>query len=354
MLFLGAGASNAVGIGQLSDLTRKVISKLNSKGYSEQIAEIMETIKKKNENCIYYHDNEIDIEVLLTIINKEADRVRSLKELGPYAIYCSELSSNKINNFKTKDILKIRNIITKEIIDHCISFDKQRTIKFYSEILNIGKEIAEFRTHNGHTYTRPFSHIVTVNYDLVMEYVFEKVLDISHRRGLKSETAEEEPFLDLDRILFNELHSNEEINLLKIHGSIDWRIRDYDKKIIRRDTSYSLRGLTAKEPLMIYPIYEKKLSEKFYYSMYYYFKKILRHHEIYIIIGYSFRDNSINEAFYYGLKDHSASRMIVITTNTTVIDRINTVFSDCRNKIEIINTKFGSSDLQALLRNSLT
>ena len=35
MLFLGAGASNALGIGQLSDLTEKVIEKLNSKGYGE-------------------------------------------------------------------------------------------------------------------------------------------------------------------------------------------------------------------------------------------------------------------------------------------------------------------------------
>jgi hypothetical protein len=96
-------------------------------------------------------------------------------------------------------------------------------------------------------------------------------------------------FLDFDRILFNYLTSNEAINLLKLHGSLDWRIRDHDKKIIKRDTSYSHRGLTAQEPLMIYPIYEKKFSEKFYYTMYYYFKKILREREINVIIGNSLR-----------------------------------------------------------------
>ena len=154
--------------------------------------------------------------------------------------------------------------------------------------------------------------------------------------------------------MFNQLHHNDEINLLKLHGSIDWRIRDHDKRIIRRDTSYSHRGLTAKEPLMIYPIYEKKLAEKFYYAMYYYFKKILKHHEIYIIIGYSFRDNSINEAFHYGLQDNHSSRMIVVTTNDIVINRINTIFSDCIHKIEIINTRFGSPDLTTLLRASVS
>jgi hypothetical protein len=79
MLFLRAGASNALGIRHLSELTKKVIEKLNSKGYGEQIYEIKENIKKKNKNCRYYHNNEIDIEVLLTIINKEGDCIKSLQ-----------------------------------------------------------------------------------------------------------------------------------------------------------------------------------------------------------------------------------------------------------------------------------
>lgn len=354
MLFVGAGSSNALGISQLSDLTQKVIDKLNKKGYNEQISAIIESIQKKNKDHQYYQSNEIDIEVLLTIINKNSDRIQSLKELGPYAIYCSELEDNGKSVLESNDILKIRKIISKEIINHCKSFNKNKTRDFYSKILNFDKEMAQFKTYNGYTHTRLFSHIVTVNYDLVLEYVFDNVLEIHPDRGLRRETAEDDPVLDLDRILFNELHPNEQINLLKLHGSIDWRIRDIDKRIIRRDTSYSHRGLTAKEPLMIYPIYEKKLAEKFFYSMYYYFKRILRHHEIYVIIGYSFRDNSINEAFRYALQDYPSSRMIVVTTNNTVINRINTVFSEYSNKIEIIRTRFGSPDLSSLLRASIS
>jgi hypothetical protein len=37
----------------------------------------------------------------------------------------------------------------------------------------------------------------------------------------RTESTEDEPFLDLDRILFNYLTSNEAINLLKLHGSLD-------------------------------------------------------------------------------------------------------------------------------------
>jgi hypothetical protein len=72
--------------------------------------------------------------------------------------------------------------------------------------------------------------------------------------------------------------------------------------------------------------------------LYYYFKKILRFHEIYTIIDSSFRDNSINDAFRYGLQNNPHSRMIVITINEIVINRINAIFSDCMNKIEIIKS----------------
>jgi hypothetical protein len=56
---------------------------------------------------------------------------------------------------------------------------------------------------------------------LVMEYFLENVLDITVCSGLRTESTEDEPFLDLDRILFNYLTSNEAINLLKLHGSLD-------------------------------------------------------------------------------------------------------------------------------------
>ena len=99
--------------------------------------------------------------------------------------------------------------------------------------------------------------------------------------------------IPLERILLDSLHANEAINYMKLHGSIDWRIRDRDKRIVMRDTAISLRDNPATEQLMIYPIHEKKLSEEFYFTFYYCFKKILVFHDVYIVIGYSFRDFSI-------------------------------------------------------------
>jgi len=75
------------------------------------------------------------------------------------------------------------------------------------------------------------SNIVTLNYDLVIESVYE---NRGHNiiTGLKLEHNGGDQYIDLHEIFFNEKTSNERIEYLKLHGSIDWRIRDNDSKIV--------------------------------------------------------------------------------------------------------------------------
>jgi hypothetical protein len=48
---------------------------------------------------------------------------------------------------------------------------------------------------------------------------------------------------------------------------------------------------------MVYPIYEKYISKDPFFSLHSYFRKMLYYQDVYIVIGYSFRDPSINNAF---------------------------------------------------------
>lgn len=48
MLFLGAGASKAVDIGDLKDLTDKVNTKIRNRGYGKLLDHIEYTLKKAN------------------------------------------------------------------------------------------------------------------------------------------------------------------------------------------------------------------------------------------------------------------------------------------------------------------
>jgi hypothetical protein len=57
MLFLGDGASNAVGIGHLPILTKKVIRKLNNLKYSNTINDVIKGLNHKNRNNKWYKKN---------------------------------------------------------------------------------------------------------------------------------------------------------------------------------------------------------------------------------------------------------------------------------------------------------
>jgi hypothetical protein len=145
------------------------------------------------------------------------------------------------------------------------------------------------------------------------------------------------------------------IEYLKLHGSINWWIRQGDKKIIRRNEtqpSTTLMGDTFREQLMIYPIYEKYVSVDPYFSLYYYFRKLLYFHEEYVIIGYSFRDPSINNAFADALRDRRNSRLIIVNSNRDNIERrINEIFP--ADQVDIVGTQFGDNNLYTELRRLL-
>ena len=109
------------------------------------------------------------------------------------------------------------------------------------------------------------------------------------------------------------------IQYLKLHGSIDWWIHSRDNKIVMREHPTSLMGETYARRQMIYPVYDKHVSEDPYAALYNYFRGILRHHDMYIVIGYSFRDPSINNAFRDLLNSRPESRMIIVNNDPNAI-----------------------------------
>jgi phage replication-related protein YjqB (UPF0714/DUF867 family) len=86
MLFLGAGASKAVGIGDLKDLTDAIMVRLKKVGYEDLIQDITETLKKANLHNRFFNEGEIDIEVIFSVLNALSNPTKALKEIGPYAI----------------------------------------------------------------------------------------------------------------------------------------------------------------------------------------------------------------------------------------------------------------------------
>jgi hypothetical protein len=352
MLFLGAGASKAVGIDDLENLTRRIKQRLGEQGYGDLIKHIVNVLEDANLDHRFFNEGEIDIEVIFSVLNGLLSPRKALEELGPYAIYINQLGGNPqqpYSNISKQEVNQIRSIVGQVITDSCINFDARRATGYYHDLFEFEKET--FKRDR----TRLFSHIVTTNYDLVVEQCAQENPDIPSDTGFEIDSRTNEYYLPVQKFLLGEANYYRSIKYLKLHGSINWWIRKRDKKIMRRNEpqpSTSLMGESYKEQLMIYPIYEKYVSQDPYFSLYYYFRKLLYFHEEYVVIGYSFRDPSINNAFADALRDRRNSRLIIVNSKPNNIEkRINDNFP--QEQVEIVETPFGDNDLYSELRQLL-
>jgi hypothetical protein len=78
------------------------------------------------------------------------------------------------------------------------------------------------------------------------------------------------------------------------------------------------------ERTIIYPIYEKHITRDPFFTLYQYFRRTLFNEDIVIVIGYSFRDLTINNAFSDWLASKPESRLTITAKkeNHEVIRRI--------------------------------
>jgi hypothetical protein len=113
LLFLGAGASKAVGIGDLKELTVKVKKELCKKGYGKVLKDINHVLCRANSKRQFFNEGEIDLEVTISVLNATINHLKSLKESGPYSIYLAALGKmiNRHSRFCAEDIKRIRKIV---------------------------------------------------------------------------------------------------------------------------------------------------------------------------------------------------------------------------------------------------
>jgi hypothetical protein len=185
-----------------------------------------------------------------------------------------------------------------------------------------------------------FNYVAATNYDLILEgYDKDYQFPEGHflRRGFsRGGYCWNESYLDLEA-------NEERVEYLKLHGSIDWWIRERDGKTVPRECTESLMGERSTRRYMIYPIYEKHVTLEPYASLYNHFRKWLSYDEVYIAIGYSFRDPSINNAFSDALNRNNGSRLIIINRSPCrIVNRIR-IFP--ANRIDIIRAEFGHQNL---------
>jgi SIR2-like protein len=360
LLFLGAGASKPFGIGELKDITAKVEKAIIEKGYADILRNIHETLIEGNDDSTYFaNEDEIDIEVILSVLHLLTQPSSALKNLGPAGIYLNRLAKKVKSSYSLKTqpreaYVKARKIVEDEIVESCNGCDFKRAHEYYQRLFILETSVTpSYRNALDQEPRIPlFSHVVTTNYDLVLErYDKESISPAKHLlcRGFTRGGYDwNEPYLDINEVNTAALSK---LTYLKLHGSIDWWVRDSDNKVVIRESPTSLMGESYQRRQMIYPVYDKHVSENPYSYLYNCFRALLNRCEVYIVVGYSFRDPSINNAFRDCLQYKRESRMIIVNTNPDNLrSRIQT-FPNA--KLDVITAPFGSNELINHLENTV-
>ena len=349
MLFVGAGASKPFGTPVLTELTRKVNDIFDRLGYGDLWGHVYDSLKQSSEQPDDYFasDDEIDMEVVLSVIDFIMNPVEKTRELGPSLYYLQKNLTEHFTGRKPskEEYLNIRNKIENKIVRSCNNVNFPLAKEYYRKLFRLEQDLhRKYCNAKGMTTTTlPFEYTVTTNYDLLLErYAFENDRDGNlpskdfFRRGFKRERVE-----DVD-MSFQPGQVNSDLRYLKLHGSIDWWVRSRDGVITTRESDVSLFGEKYLNRVMICPAYEKKVSREPFASLHTYFRNILQSNDVYVVIGYSFRDSSINDSFIDSLKDEN-KRMIIVNPNKEKI--ISKLKGFPLDRIDVVLRHFGRPEL---------
>ena len=334
MLFLGAGASKAFNLPDLSEITIRIMENIKdckSYGKISELKSILDDEYKKINN----NNDEIDIEILLTVLNT-INLEDETNITNPLKLLIQNINKGNLGKLEYSEFIEFKDIVVKTLIDNLrIASDKKELINkitdYYTQLL---------LTENFHL--KIFQTIITTNYDNVIETfarntstpIFEKYLKY---RGFSDTTL---PKFKLHQDLFSTPQ------FLKLHGSLDWWINESKTEITLSESPESY-GKPLGERLMIYPVQEKYISEFPFYYTYISFRRTLIDERIVVVIGYSFRDESINNAFKSicfiekNNENHKFS-ILICTKSKEVKERVTKIFKG--KGISFLESNFGEPD----------
>ncbi|MDD5368171.1 MAG: SIR2 family protein [Anaerolineaceae bacterium] len=305
--FFGAGTSMAIGIPGIITLTNAIKSELDEDD-RKQVKFIEDSLK-----IHYSSDTTITVEDILNQLRliRQITRDSSARD---YMGICGDIA-------KSLDIKICRKIY--EIITH----EEDRAD--YS----ITKKLLSWVNWLSRDFTK---EIFTTNYDMVFEKSFES-LQIPYFDGF---VGANEPFFLPDSIeTRNRLDAPPVswIRLWKIHGSLGW----FWKNNPTRNNNKVVRlGVLAKvldndnDELVIYPSKEKyELSRKQPFLAFFDRLKryLLEGEGLFLISGYSFSDEHINDIFFNALHQNNRLHIIAFLFSDTDMKKIIDCGISCPN-----------------------
>ena len=287
-LFLGAGASIPFGMPTTKEFKSKLSKEVSDDNNKKNILNLLLGVK----------DHE-DIEHTLRAI----DDIENLGKYGKdFLLHLSNYTSE--NTARFFPIIKELQACKKNIIEKVYSYYSFKD----EQIQNIQKQYDSiFNILNSQKI-----HVFTTNYDQIIEEYVRKKEGLTPNDGFKHDDSTSRNIFNSDN--FDKgLDDKKIINIYKLHGSLNWKKMVND--IIRQDREELNHN--ESENLLIAPTLDPKngLDDEPFSSLNRRFEDHCKNTDIFMIIGYAFRDSHVNKIFKKFIDD--GKKIIVISPSVT-------------------------------------
>ncbi len=356
IVFLGAGASRSFDIPTLQEMTDEIKQIPSINKYD------IESIQKKIREFGFTPD----LESVLTVLTSYMSPKEAVRDSGPFPWYLSQYSA--IDQLPKRPDLEntiqaIKNYIyeTSRLKEEQI--DKMtKTYDSLFEALNILRvkasrsperitNIISARLSGTATTYLPVD-IITTNYDLCIElYCNKKMIPMTN--GFDADPTKTKMIFNIKNLHQHEgFAGDERIRLHKLHGSIDQWITDKGEIILlpaRQEKT--LYGDNIRGELLIYPIQTKYIYQDPFFELFHLFQEKLKRTPVCIVIGYSFRDEAVNNVFYNAVKENLALKIFLVDPVATSIKA--KLGSDLQRNMYQIDRCFNDAQLPTILKEPL-
>jgi len=294
-----------------------------------------------------------DFEGMLTILDAFVTPYRGVEAAGPLAAYLAGLSSEWPP--QKKDPPDYLRELKRMLIEKCLQANMDHAINGYNTLFSALAEVqgsirvdknrvSQLRggvvvsSDKGNLRSQD---IFTTNYDLIIEKYFD------HRAQMR-DSLKHGFVLRGNRMIWDPRHGygygwdQHSTNLVKLHGSIDQSFfpDGIEKRQVEPDRGFYQSP--AFEQMMIFPVHEKYATHSPYFDLLSLLRQRLEVEPVCIVIGFSFRDEAVNNAFVDALRVNSDLKIVYIGGEKAHenIQEIKAVIFKTRTKV--IPQEFGS------------
>lgn len=350
ILFLGAGASRAFEI----PTTKEFITVFEEEIKNEDSMEdFYNKIKIK-------YTEEFDLEILLTVLDDlRKDEINLLRTISPYTTQLLLNNPKLLESENRKEIagklfLRVKETIVKKCMAPVENL-MEKIIKTYDVFFNdlivsMRGIISSYQSGDKEASYPGNLKIFTTNYDTCIEAYLNK-RRIEFDKGLASRHGNQ--IFDINSYGNYDVR----IGLFKLHGSIDL-FRTLDGNMIYHPPSVgktTMLGERIGEEVMMYPVESSGYtmsSQSPFLDLFRIFRDMISRDNIWIIVGFSFRDKTIASIFndVLRVRDREEIKVIFIDPRSNEIKESlkEKGFPILAEKINIIENGFEMSHVASL------